>query len=156
MRATDEMRFTCLSMTILSAKSSSVQWSLPSGGSVQASAMRCFSALSSNFLGWPERGRSKRARARPCVTKRFRTFSTVRAVTRKTAAMATSVLPASLRSSMLARRMTGALLAPLLVVSCNCRRSRCESVTVCFCWYLFIPNSIPLRSCIEKTKLVRY
>ena len=89
-----------------------VQWSCPSGGGLQASAMRCASPRSSNFrrrLAW---GRSHSAPSNPSPAKRCLTRYTVPSATSKASATRGAAQPSSLLSRIRALAVTRAELPP--------------------------------------------
>src|SRR5487761_892458 len=111
------------SVTNWSARSCIVQQWRPSGGCVQASAMRNASCLPSS-LDWPPgRGCSERAASKPSSTKRWRVRSTVAWPACSIAAMTRSGWPSSASSKVCARRTRRAAALPLPVSASNWARS---------------------------------
>jgi hypothetical protein len=96
-----------------SASSCIVQHSRPSGGALQASAIRNASCLVSSLRWAPGRGRSVRAACSPSSAKRLRILRTVWGLILRASAMAGSVLPSSERRRMRARVRVRALACPL-------------------------------------------
>jgi hypothetical protein len=117
-----------------SASSCIVQHSRPSGGALQASAIRNASCLVSSLRWAPGRGRSVSAACSPSSAKRLRMLRTVWGLTLRVSAMAGSVLPSSERRRMRARVRVRALACPLRSrVLRSLRSSSFSRTTSCFC-----------------------
>jgi len=96
-----------------SASNCIVPHSRPSGGALQASAIRNASCLVSSLRWAPGRGRSVRAACSPSSAKRLRMLRTVCGLSLRASAMAGSVLLSSERRRMRARVRVRALACPL-------------------------------------------
>jgi hypothetical protein len=98
-----EMESTASSSMSLSAKSLSVHFDLPSGGSEQARRVNSASTRPSNFGGAPLRGFSYNANSRPPSQYLFLILLTVGLLTFKASTITSSECPSSARRSILAR-----------------------------------------------------
>jgi hypothetical protein len=124
-----EMDSATSSSTSRSARRCIVQCSRPSGGALQAGAIRNASCLPSRF-GWaPGRGRSCTAASRPSAAHRFRLFRTGCGLTVRPSALDGSVAPAAERSRSRVRGTIRAFTSSCFRRSSRDKRSVSVSVT---------------------------
>src|SRR5580704_1064139 len=123
-------RLSCLvSLTMASAKSSSVQRARPSGGFAQAVATSKASSLPVSLRSAPGRGSSLSARSRFPSTKRRLVRYTVEPPTATVRAISSSLQPASAASNIWARLSLRAARLPLLNIAVSSPRSAWLSST---------------------------
>src|SRR6202522_2587292 len=117
-------RLSCpVSLTMASAKSSSVQRARPSGGFAQAVATSKASSLPVSLRSAPGRGSSLSARSRLPSTKRRLVRYTVEPPTATVRAISSSLQPASAASNIWARLSLRAARLPLLNIAVSSPRS---------------------------------
>lgn len=131
--------FTKPRLAACSQRSSSVQRTRPSGGSVQANATTCCFCRPVKSDGRPDRGESYNVPSNPSSQNRLRTLRTVRSAHPTCSTICWSIRPASDFSRINARRTTRTGRVPDCATSCNCCRAPSVRRTICS----FMPGLIP-------------
>src|SRR5258706_3350165 len=126
------MLSTIPSVSKRSVSSSSVQRSRPSGGALQANAIRCPSCCSFNSGSRSAPASSANAASTPASQNRKRIRRTVDSLIYSHWLISASVLPSALLSRICARCINDALLRPLVTMATSFRRSLSLRVTLCF------------------------
>ena len=128
--ASSEIAATTWCSTSLSASSCTVQRARPSGGVLQARAVRQAPCLPSSLRRPPGRGRPLKAASRPSSAKRWRSRSTVAVPTWRARAMALPARPASAWRNRWARVHRRAAPLPRVVSATKRARSASGRVTI--------------------------